>query len=222
MSLPRGLLIGLLGFALVGCAGSRGSVYKVQPGDTLSNIAERLSVDELDLMSLNRLYSDADLTPGLTLRLPRARTSPDDEAVLPRLSPKSFRFQWPVPNPRVTDFFGWRDPSRRRPEKMHEGIDLGGNSRTPILAAAPGTVIFAGRRVRGYGRMVVVEHAESWSTVYAHLSKIDARVGQRVEAGDRLGWMGRSGRASGVHLHFEIRRGADPVDPMVLLPQVKN
>jgi murein DD-endopeptidase MepM/ murein hydrolase activator NlpD len=105
---------------------------------------------------------------------------------------------------------------------MHEGIDLGGTTRTPILAAAPGVVLFSGRRVRGYGRMVVVEHAESWSTVYAHLSKIETQVGRRVNTGDRLGWMGRSGRASGVHLHFEIRRGADPVDPIVLLPQVKN
>jgi len=207
---------------LAACSAQGPARYIVKTGDRISDIAAKLQVDELDLMTLNRLYSDQDLRSGMILRLPPRVSLADTDEVLPRFAPKSFRFEWPVPEPRVTDFFGWRDGTRRRPEKMHEGIDLGGTTRTPILAAAPGVVLFSGRRVRGYGRMVVVEHAESWSTVYAHLSKIETQVGRRVNTGDRLGWMGRSGRASGVHLHFEIRRGADPVDPIVLLPQVKN
>lgn len=126
----------------------------------------------------------------------------------------SVEFEWPVRNPFVTDFFGWRK------KKLHEGIDLRAPTGTPIFASAPGEVIYADRRIKFYGRMVVLDHGGGWSSLYAHLSKINVKMGQIVQGGEKLGNAGRTGRASGPHLHFEIRKGADPVDPLLFLPEL--
>ncbi len=126
----------------------------------------------------------------------------------------SVEFEWPVKDPFVTDYFGWRK------KKLHEGIDLRAWTGTPILASASGEVIYVDRRVKYYGKMIVIDHGGGWSTLYAHLSKYNVKVGTFVTAGQRIGLSGRTGRVSGPHLHFEIRKGADPVDPMLFLPSL--
>lgn len=120
----------------------------------------------------------------------------------------AFRVYWPVPNIKINRGF--------RPSKdpNHQGIDLGGKRGTPILAAHEGVVIYTGREFRGYGKMVIIEYSQEWATLYAHLDRIDAREGQIVEPGDVIGTMGRTGRASGVHLHFELLHKKRPIDPM--------
>lgn len=108
-------------------------------------------------------------------------------------------------------------PNKRRP---HLGIDLAAPKGTPILAAQAGTVIYAGREFRGYGKMVLIESGNGWATLYAHFDKILVAEGQKVRQGEVVGAMGRTGRATGVHLHFEIRKDRGPIDPLPLLPQV--
>jgi murein DD-endopeptidase MepM/ murein hydrolase activator NlpD len=83
-----------------------------------------------------------------------------------------------------------------------------------------GTVIYTGREFKGYGKMVLIESGEGWATLYAHFDKILVSEGQRIHKGEVIGAMGRTGRATGVHLHFEIRKNRGPVDPLPLLPQV--
>ena len=83
-------------------------------------------------------------------------------------------------------------------------------------AAGAGTVVYAGR-MGGYGNMVVVDHGFDLKTVYAHLAAIYAGVGHRVRAGDLIGAVGQSGRTTGPHLHYEVRVGAAPIDPMCYL-----
>lgn len=102
-------------------------------------------------------------------------------------------------------------------DPRHEGLDLGGKKETPILAAHEGLVIYTGRDFRGYGNMVLVEYNNEWATLYAHLNSIAVRPGQILEAGDPLGGMGKTGRASGVHLHFELLHNRKPIDPLTLL-----
>ncbi len=131
----------------------------------------------------------------------------------------SFSFDWPLDQPVVINYFGWRKQKRRRNERMHEGVDLRARTGTPIYAAADGKVIYAGRKLRGYGRMVALGHDDDWSTVYAHLSKIDVKLKETVKKGDLIGYSGNTGRSRGPHLHFEIRKGADPLDPLLFLPQ---
>lgn len=121
-------------------------------------------------------------------------------------------FDWPVDRARMTRGFL---PNKKRP---HLGIDLAAPKGTPILASQGGTVIYAGREFRGYGKMVLVESGDGWATLYAHFDKILVAEGQKVRQGEVIGAMGRTGRATGVHLHFEIRKDRGPVDPLPLLP----
>lgn len=147
-------------------------------------------------------------SPSKFALAPSGVRAPDARA----FDPPHVGFEWPLENPTVINFYGWR---RRR---MHEGIDLRARKGTPIFAAAPGQVIYAGRRLRGYGKLVVLDHGQHWSSVYAHCSKIEVKVGEWVAGGDEIALSGRTGRASGPHLHFEIRKGSDPLDPLLLLP----
>jgi len=125
---------------------------------------------------------------------------------------KTDLFDWPVDDARMTRGYL---PYKRRP---HLGIDLASKKNTPILAAQGGTVIYTGREFRGYGRMVLIESGKGWATLYAHMEKILVQEGQVVSQGQIVGAMGRTGRATGVHLHFEIRKDKGPIDPLPLLP----
>ena len=133
----------------------------------------------------------------------------------PRLiESSSLTFDWPVDRARMTRGFL---PNKRRP---HLGIDLAAPKGTPILASQAGTVIYAGREFRGYGKMVLIESGNGWATLYAHFDKILVSEGQKVRQGEVVGAMGRTGRATGVHLHFEVRKDRGPIDPLPLLPSV--
>lgn len=124
-------------------------------------------------------------------------------------------FDWPVDKARFTRGFLPKTKKKKRP---HYGIDLASNKGTPILSSRRGTVIYAGKHFSGYGKMVLVESEDSWATIYAHLDKILVAEGQVLHQGEIIGTMGRTGRATGVHLHFEIRKDKKAVDPLPLLP----
>jgi murein DD-endopeptidase MepM/ murein hydrolase activator NlpD len=108
--------------------------------------------------------------------------------------------------------YGWREDPINRRAKFHHGTDYRGKRGTPVLAAGTGTVIFAGNR-GGYGRVVFIDHGNSVITRYAHLKRIDVKVGDTLTAGQQLGQLGSSGRATGAHLHFEVRLTGRSVDP---------
>lgn len=127
-----------------------------------------------------------------------------------------YSFDWPVNEARLTRGFL---PHKRRP---HMGIDLAAGRGTAILAARGGRVVYRGRDFRGYGRMVLVENGGGWTTLYAHLDKYYVEEGQKLAGGEMIGAMGRSGRATGVHLHFEIRKDKGAIDPLPLLPAGKQ
>jgi murein DD-endopeptidase MepM/ murein hydrolase activator NlpD len=116
---------------------------------------------------------------------------------------------WPVSGP-VTSPFGWRWG------RMHEGIDIGVPSGTPIGASAAGTVIYAGW-LGGYGNLVVIDHGGGLSTAYGHQSAIASSVGQQVGQGEVIGYIGCTGHCFGPHLHFEVRVNGTPVDPLAYL-----
>ena len=116
----------------------------------------------------------------------------------------------PVAGP-YSDLFG---PRGRR---FHSGIDYPGATGTAVTAAAAGRVTFAGWLEGGWGRLIVVAHARGTRTMYAHLSRVTVRVGQRVAARHRVGSIGASGAATGPHLHFEVRLRGAAVDPLTAL-----
>lgn len=125
-------------------------------------------------------------------------------------------FDWPVDEARLTRGFFTRPQGKAR--RPHFGIDLAAPKGTRILAAHDGVVIYVGKDFRGFGRMILIEGRRGWSSLYAHLSEALVREGERVRQGDLIARMGRTGRATGVHLHFEIRKDKRPVDPLQYLP----
>jgi murein DD-endopeptidase MepM/ murein hydrolase activator NlpD len=126
-----------------------------------------------------------------------------------RPQPTSIPTGWPVaPSAAsVSAAFGIERGGSR-----HQGIDLGAPAGTAVWSTADGTVVAAGRDGR-YGRTVVVDHGGGYRTRYAHLKKIETRVGRRVRRGDLIGRVGRSGNAKGAHLHYEVLLHGRPVDP---------
>ena len=105
--------------------------------------------------------------------------------------------------------------------RLHAGQDWGGSRGTPIRATADGTVTFAGRQ-SGYGNIIIIQHDFGFETRYAHLSSISVSVGQRVSRGDRIGGMGNTGRSTGTHLHYEIRVGGNPINPLTYIRAAQN
>ena len=111
--------------------------------------------------------------------------------------------------PRVHPIFGT--------VRQHNGIDLDGDTGDRVRAARSGEVILAGART-GFGNTIVIYHGLGYSTLYAHLSRIEVSVGQDVESGDRIGAIGSTGWSTGPHLHFELRIDGNAVDPTRFLP----
>jgi murein DD-endopeptidase MepM/ murein hydrolase activator NlpD len=113
---------------------------------------------------------------------------------------------WPVSGP-ITSPFGWRWG------RMHQGVDIGVPSGTPIHAAAAGTVIYCGWE-EGYGNFVVIDHGGNLATAYGHQSSIAVACGQQVAQGQVIGYSGCTGHCFGPHVHFEVRINGEPADPM--------
>jgi murein DD-endopeptidase MepM/ murein hydrolase activator NlpD len=126
----------------------------------------------------------------------------------PAVSP--LRLAWPVQAP-VGDPFGPRGA------RFHAGVDLTAWSGVPVTAAGAGLVVYAGDRPGGWGNFVAVAHTSGVRTFYAHLSRIDVRLGEWVRQGTQLGLVGATGSATGPHLHFEVRVRGAAVDPLTAL-----
>jgi lipoprotein NlpD len=186
----------------------------VGPGETLDDIARRAGVPAEDILEVNGLEDPAAVRPGRLLFVlgaagPAEAPPPpgDDASARPVL-------RWPLTTIRVVV----GSPFGARGGRPHEGIDLPAPIGTPVFAAADGKVVYAGSGIRGYGNLVVLKHAGDLLTVYAHNSLLVVSEGQLVRAGERLALVGQSGHATGPHLHFEVRTGQIPRDPMNYLP----
>lgn len=150
---------------------------------------------------------------------PRSKKERAEKAAALEASPQAVELKkaglrWPLSHVEVTSHFG------QRGREFHEGIDLRASMGTPIYAAQSGTVIYADSRIRGYGRMIVIKHREGLATVYAHASRLLVHKGQKVTLGQKIAISGKSGHATGPHLHFEVRSGVIAVNPYQFLPKL--
>ncbi len=144
-------------------------------------------------------------------KIPKEATAP-----APVLYHHSFEIVLPVRRLKINQRFydsRWR---------IHLGVDLGGHWGDPIYAATPGTVVYAGSGFHGFGKMIIIAYSHKWATLYAHLSRFRVRTGRHVRAGQRIGDMGRTGHATGVHLHFELLLNKLPINPLPYLEQAAN
>jgi murein DD-endopeptidase MepM/ murein hydrolase activator NlpD len=206
-----------------------GTWHVVKPGETPAQIAKEAGIPLEDLLEINGLRRGQPLEPGrliyilggaaqagtLAAEATAASAEPPAEPAPQSEASSKAPLRWPLAKPVLTSLFG------KRWGRDHEGIDMGAPTGTPVLAAADGEVVYAGDRVRGYGNMVVLQHAGDLLTVYAHNSLLLVHVGDRIVVGQEIARVGATGRSTGTHLHFEVRRKEEPQDPLQFLPPLK-
>lgn len=226
------------------CGTSRGSGpgvwHEVAPGENIWRISRRYGANPDDIVRANGIRNVRTVQIGEQLWIPRGRGkvsagsggvapmtpvvgAPTNGRVATILDRRTktltsceaahreaaLRFNWPLEG-RLTSGFGQRRHGR------HDGVDIAARKGTPVRAAEAGRVIYSGR-LGDYGRIVIVKHAGSWATVYAHNRRNRASEGDFVEKGEVIGEVGSSGNASGPHLHFEVRRSNAALDPLLCL-----
>jgi murein DD-endopeptidase MepM/ murein hydrolase activator NlpD len=140
---------------------------------------------------------------------------------------RSVLFDWPVWEARMSRGFMPKVKRKgRRASRPHKGIDLAAPRGVPVMASTDGLVIYTGKDFNGFGKMIMIETVgdnAGYATLYAHLDKIVVYDGQKVIQGEVIGALGNTGRSSGPHLHFEIRRSDGiPIDPLPMLPAGKD
>jgi len=222
-------------FRPAGLPGSpKGFYYTIKPGDNLYRIGQKYRVPTEVLVRVNGIGDVSDLAVGQRIYIPRRgeRVRPPSRSAKANSMPpvgagvsKDLRkrvraearrqskvsFAWPLRRTRLTSRFG------RREGQPHEGIDLRAKQGTPIRAAESGKVIHAGR-LGAYGKVVILKHSGNYRSVYAHARKLLVRKGPFVEKAQKIAEVGMTGRTTGPHRHFEIRRRDVPKDPLLYLP----
>lgn len=179
--------------------------YIVGENDNFDSIAFAFEISTERLRLANPWLKPSNISAGMRLTIPR---DPLDKQI--SATSENRQFIWPVNDIDVSSTFGYRHG------ELHAGIDLRAPRGTEIYASAAGRVVFSGSRP-GYGRMIVIDHENGIETVYAHNNRNLAEVGQRVRQGQLVASVGRSGNATGYHVHFEIRRLGKSVNPVSYL-----
>lgn len=193
--------------------------HRVRAGETLVAIARRYNVEARSLALLNRLPKPYAVAAGDVLALPplaRGEAAPAETAPPPAVAPSPSsgptRFAWPLRGTVLTRF-GPQDGGRRS-----DGVDIAAAEGADVEAAADGVVVYAGDDLEGYGNLMLVQHDGGWITAYAHCSGFAVKEGDRVRRGQKIGAVGKTGGVS--KLHFQVRRGSTPTDPLTALPPV--
>ena len=115
---------------------------------------------------------------------------------------------------RIASGFGYRIDPVYKTVKLHPGLDFAAPAGTPIYATANGTVEFAGNRGDGYGNNVIINHGYGYKTLFGHMFRIKARIGERVNRGEVIGWVGSTGKSTGPHCHYEVIKNGNKIDPI--------
>jgi len=186
--------------------------YVVRQGDTLSGVARRFDVALADVAASNGISSPYRLSVGQSLEIPGVQTAkavPD--AAPPPLTGRGFL--WPVSG-KVIGGVGVTGNGQQR-----NGINIAARKGAPVVAAEDGIVVYASDGIDGYGRMVLIRHAEGYITTYAHNAALLVEVGDVVRRGQVIARVGDTGDVSTSQLHFELRRGTKPINPEAVLVQ---
>ncbi len=195
----------------VDAAGAGGVHHTVLAGQTLWRISRSYGVPLDRLAAANGIADPTDLPTGTRLWIPDA----DRPLHIPPAAVAPAGWLWPVSEGALLSRYG--DPRGR--ERLHLGVDIRGRNGEPVLAARAGRVVYADGSMSGYGKTVILDHGDGWTSLYAHNSRLLVEPGQDVDAGQPIARVGRTGNATGDHVHFEIRVDDRPVDPMRYLLQ---
>lgn len=201
------------------CASFKSGHYvQLSKKENLKFVSKKFGISESEIKVANPRGS---FLPGEWVFVPMERglvgrgiSSSDDYSSY--FDTSGHRLLWPVPSSnRLSSHFGhrWGRP--------HKGIDIAAKGGSHILSADSGVVIYSGRSLRGYGNMIVIRHAGGLYTVYAHNRKNLVRKGQKVHRGEVIGQVGKTGRSTGNHLHFEVRHGDRAINPLAFFNKSK-
>jgi lipoprotein NlpD len=205
--------------ALSACVTSTttGGVYHtVKKGQTLWRISKTYGVDMQTIAEYNDIYDKNRIYAGQEIFIPGAEKQLEvgiykvDSDETGTIIVNKGMFTWPTEGT-VYSLFGVRWG------QMHSGLDISANSGTPVLAGRDGTVEHAGRK-GGYGNLVILRHADGYETYYGHLSVISVTAGDSVTKGQKIGLVGSTGKSTGPHLHFEVRKDGKVRNPLFFLP----
>ena len=186
-----------------------GITYTVQRGDNLSSIANRNNTSILDIVDANDLVSHT-ISPGQILFIPGARLSSYDlKKALGTL------VSWPVTG-RISSNFGYRSNPFTGIRQFHSGLDIVAPLNSDVVAAMDGRVAETGYSSI-FGNFVIMTHAGSYQTLYAHLNRIKVKAGQALSQGGTVGLLGSTGYSTGPHLHFGVYKSGTAMDPLRLL-----
>jgi len=200
----------------------RGIYHLVEKHQTLYRICKTYKVDIKEVAFLNGIADQSKIETGQRIFIPGAKKvlkveiyiddvvterGKEEEKKFPH---KKLDFLWPVEG-EIIDAFN--DSENHR----HQGIDIPCPLGTPIKASNPGTVIYSNNRIKGYGNLIILRHPDEFVTVYAHNQVNLVEEGSFVERGQTIAKVGQTGKATGPHLHFEIRRNNKAVDPVPYL-----
>ncbi|MBR0149982.1 MAG: LysM peptidoglycan-binding domain-containing M23 family metallopeptidase [Synergistaceae bacterium] len=223
-----------------------GIFYELKDGEKAEDIARRYRVSMSKVRLVNEGVNLASLKKGDEIFLPGAKPeavrdpkpatrlaevkkpeTAKKSAPAPKTAVKPEKRQrgevavrvsglrWPIMG-RINSPFGWRQHPITRRRDFHTGIDIKANRNDPIKAAGSGHVVYSGW-MGGYGKVLVIEHSNGQSTLYAHCSTLLAGKGASVSSGQLVAKIGTTGRSTGPHLHFEVRNGNSPVNPIKYL-----
>lgn len=190
-----------------------GIYHTVQKGETLWRIARAYQIPIEEIVKVNRLPDATKLKTSQRIFIPRAVKVVESlkETTALTLSANE-GFIWPAKG-RILTYF-----SHLKEKSLNKGVDIALQPGTAVAAARSGKVTFAHERLKGLGKIVIVDHGDGYQTVYGHLSEILVKPGDKVDQGMVIAKSGNTGRNLGASLHFEIREDHKPKNPLHYLP----
>lgn len=209
MRLNNALILFTIFFTVACSSVKSGHYVQIKNSDTLETLSKEFNVPKEKIEAHNTGKS---ISPGEWVFIPLKRGVLEQDFNTPSFDPQRFlqsgEFLWPVPSSNKTSSgFG------QRWGRNHEGMDIPGRVGSHIVAASEGVVVYSGNEIGGYGNITVIAHKNGFFTVYAHAKVNFTKSGQRVYRGQVIAQIGMTGRTYGPHLHFEIRRNGEAIDP---------
>lgn len=189
-----------------------GLLYTMKKGESLEDVTERYDVSLKRVLTFNKISDASNIEAGDDIFLPGAKYTLDE-----RIDKFGQMFSLPTTITRISSVFGYRVHPITGVRTKHMGVDIPGRLNTPVYASRKGKVIFAGYS-GGYGNLVIVRHDKGYTTYYGHLNSITTKAGANVGVGVMIGRMGSTGRSTGSHLHFEVRRNGVALNPADFIP----
>lgn len=195
----------------VAVSSSSGNTHMVKRGESLYRIAQSYGMSVQQIATLNGLRAPYNIYPNQELRVRNSAsfTRPTKPSSPAKATPVKTALQWTWPA--TGELVGPFEAG------VSNGIEIGGEPGRPIRASADGTVLYSGNEVTGYGELVIIDHGNGFMSTYAHNRKLFVKQGETVDRGQKIAEMGSS-ESDRTKLHFEIRKGEKPVDPLAYLP----